>query len=140
MKEPSCNTPEMNVVVVRKTGTRNLRGSDEEELRRRRKVGDLYDQMSICLMQRLGRNFTNKVLLQIAGDLAVAHGLFVDRGAKRSKASLICWFCENCVWLLRGTERGPICPEDQEGDAWQRLVTVESPHPPAEEADGWFWG
>jgi hypothetical protein len=128
----------MEMVILPKLSRRNMRGHDEDELKRRRKVGNCYDRMSKYLMQSLGTNFTNKVLLQIASGFAVARGLVVDRGAKRSKTALICWFCENCQWLLTSQEVFPIDWQDSSPEFWPTIAAEDGPTT-RQEADIWLW-
>jgi hypothetical protein len=64
--------------------------------------GSLFHQMTSVLTKVFGGNLTKSKLMELARSVAAEKGLTIDRGAKRMKDGLICWFCENIPQLLVG--------------------------------------
>jgi hypothetical protein len=58
--------------------------------------------MSAALARMTDGKMTRQALLSLAVALARQKGIKLDRGAKRVKDALICWFCENCSEILGG--------------------------------------
>jgi hypothetical protein len=64
-------------------------------IERRRCNAALYDRMARILDAALGGKATKQNLMALAEKIASEKRIKIDRGAKRMKEGLICWFCEN---------------------------------------------
>jgi hypothetical protein len=64
-------------------------------IERRRKNAPLFDRMTEILTYVTNGRMTKEVLLDLATKIADRKGIKIDRGAKRMKECLICWFCEH---------------------------------------------
>jgi hypothetical protein len=87
-----------------------------QSIERRRANAALYDRMTQILTQIAGGKLTKGVLMRLAERIADQKRIKIDRGARRMKDCLICWFCEQATDLtsssLEGsTEPMPAFPE-----------------------------
>jgi hypothetical protein len=102
-----CATPGLEngkIVIIRQKPYRpSLEQTQRDHDRcqeRRRNHGSVFDQMARTLPKVFGENPTKSKLMEFAQSIAAEKGLTIDRGAKRMKDGLICWFCENAPHLL----------------------------------------
>jgi formate hydrogenlyase subunit 6/NADH:ubiquinone oxidoreductase subunit I len=68
-------------------------------IERRRKNAALFDRMTLMLSHLTDGKPTKQALLLLAERIAANTHVKIDRGAKRSKDCLICWFCEQACEL-----------------------------------------
>jgi hypothetical protein len=76
-------------------------------IERRRCNAALYDRMTQILNAVLGGKVTKQHLMELAVKIAAAKGIKIDRGAKRLKDGLICWFCENACEFVAPRAASP---------------------------------
>jgi hypothetical protein len=69
-------------------------------IERRRANAALYDRMTQILTRIAGGKLTKEVLMGLAERIAEQKRIKIDRGAKRMKDCLICWFCEQATELI----------------------------------------
>jgi hypothetical protein len=87
------------IVIIRKKPRRlplaQTQIDRDQCIERRRCNGALYDRMTQILGVVLGGKITKRNLMDLAEKIAAQKQIKIDRGAKRMKEGLICWFCEN---------------------------------------------
>jgi hypothetical protein len=138
MEEAGQKVLSMEMIVLPRLPRRKTLRSGEEEAARRRKAGPTWDRMQNYLMRTLGSKFTNNMLLKIAKEIATARGLVIDREAKRSKGSMICWFCENCAGLIGSPTVAPTLFAETTFDDWD-YIRSQTPDCGVQDASEWFW-
>jgi hypothetical protein len=87
------------VVILRKKPRRTPLAQTQIDhdrcIERRRCNAASYDRMTQILNVVLGGKITKRNLMDLAEKIAAQKQIKIDRGAKRMKEGLICWFCEN---------------------------------------------
>jgi hypothetical protein len=102
--ESCTETQDGKVIIIRQKPSRPSRPQtliDQDNcIERRRAHATTYDKMRQFLTQITGGKLTKAVLMSLAKRIAEQKGIKIDRGAKRLKDCLICWFCEHASELL----------------------------------------
>jgi len=73
----------------------------ERAIERRRRNAAHYAAM-LAILQRLVPTGHAVDIRRLAVKISEVKGVELDRGARRLKECLICWFCEHCPELLQG--------------------------------------
>ena len=110
----TANPAELIVITrvkPRRPSTRQTAIDQERSNERRRIAGGIFHRMSAVLVRVIHGKATRVALLRMAAALASQKGITIDRGSKRLKDSLICWFCENCPEIACGGMQPAKAPE-----------------------------
>jgi hypothetical protein len=120
-----------NVVVIRQHPYRRsihqTQIDNERFIERRRNAGPLFDKMKQLLTLVTRGKLQKGQILALAERIAQEKHLKIDRGAKRIRDCLICWFCEHSSDIL------PILLPHNEmtnSPSISRIATMESDRGP----------
>ena len=87
------------IYVIKRTGKKpnneKYKKVQDRQIKRRQKNADLFDNVRKTLDSYYNQPFKFKDAILLADSIAAKIGVKIDRDARRSKDTLICWFCEN---------------------------------------------
>jgi hypothetical protein len=110
------------IVIIRQKPCRKSLPQTEVDhiqcIERRRQNAGMFNTMTQILTRITGGKLTKEALLKLANVIADRKQIKIDRGAKRMKECLICWFCEHVRDVLdlniETTTEKPAESEDQQ--------------------------
>jgi hypothetical protein len=97
---------------------------------RRRRANPIFNAVLAGVTFWLGGDTSMTGLTRLAEHIAKVRGVPIDRLARRTKTSLICWLCENAPELALGCVPGYILPpKPNERPQFPRPVMALTPPP-----------
>ena len=90
------------IYIIKRTGkipnNERYKKEHDRQNKRRQKNAELFDKVKNTLDSYYNQPFKFKDAIKLANSIAEKIDVKIDRDARRSKDTLICWFCEN--WTL----------------------------------------